>query len=223
MQTCTVIDTRKTATLLVLLAAATSLLAQGAFTLIGPSIRNGGFEDGMLSPWTAPAGSVSVVQDSSFAAQGEWFVAISQTASGQILRPSIFQRVHAAPDDGLTFALTFNARHGTAAFDGIRVFFAAQNTDTTTVFATNSFFTLTSLEWEMHQTEFQLPDIWDGGGVISVGLQFEKFGAIVGTSYRGYVDSIQLQQIPEPAAWAQFGCGALLFVGLYFRQRCASL
>lgn len=212
--------THRALSILLFPMAAASLFAQGTLTLIGPSTRNGGFEDGILSPWTSPAGSAAVVQDSTFAAEGAWFAVVSDTlpANVSIARPSIFQRPAADPSGGTTFSLNFAARNGIAAFEGVRVFFSAQNSDATTVFTTNAFFTLPPLGWQGYQAEFQVSSGWQGGQ-LTLGLQFEKLNAIGGTTYTGYLDNIVLQQIPEPASGMLFCLGVFSFVALLVRRR----
>ena len=209
----------KPAILTFFLAAASSLLAQGTLTVIGPAIRNGSFEDGVLPPWTTAAGTASVIQDSSLATQGERLAVVSQTVVSSIARPSVFHRLGADPNNGMAFTLAFDARNGTSPFDGIRVFFAVLDSNNIVVFTTNRFFALPSSGWEIHQAEYQLATAW-GRGQISLGLQFEEFGAVVGTTYTGYLDNIVPEQIPEPSSLALLGLGAGLVLAA--RQRRGS-
>ncbi len=201
-----------------------SALAQGTLTLIGPSIRNGSFEDGILSPWTVPAGNAAVVEDSSSSAEGEWFAVVFDTggAGASIVRPSLFQRPLADASNGTTFSLSFEARNGVAAFEGIRVFFAALNTDQTVVFTTSAFYTLPLSGWGNYQAEYLVPSAW-GGGPVSLGFQFENYNAVAGTGYRGYLDNVVLQQIPEPGALALGLCGGALWLAArgWRRTGCA--
>jgi hypothetical protein len=188
---------------------------------VGPFTRNGSFEAGLLSPWTQSPGS-SVAQDSNFAAHGEWFAALSQAGGGQIARIGIQQSLIANRDDGLSFLVAFAARNGPAGFDGIRVFFTAQNGDQTTFFPTNVFLTsppLNTSTWQNYQSGFRLPETWDGGGNIFLGLQFEKSGTVVGTEYRGYLDNIVLQQIPEPTSVTLLALGGAILARHWRRQR----
>jgi large exoprotein involved in heme utilization and adhesion len=212
MQTYNPIDGRKAAVVLLLLTTATPLFSQGTF-LIGPSIRNGSFEDGVLLPWTTPGGNANTVQDFNFASHGEWYAVVSETAAGSIVRPSIFLRLNADRSDGLTFSLTLDARNGMFAFEGIRVFFVARNSDASYAFTENLFFSLPPTQWQDIQAQFQLPDAWDGGGNITLGLQFENYSASTGTTYAGYLDNIVLQQIPEPSVVSLLlaGAGALIY------------
>jgi hypothetical protein len=212
----------KTLWVLLVQVAGVSLCAQGTITLIGPSIRNGSFEDGILSPWTVSGDNAGVVQDSGFAAEGEWFAFVSDRARGSIVRPSLFQRPPAASANGTAFSLSFAARNGVAAFEGIRVFFAALNIDQTVVFTTNAFYMLPPSGWGNYQAEYLVPSAW-GGGLVSLGFQFESYNAVAGTSYRGYLDNIVLQQIPEPSSLVLYLCGGALWLGarVWRRTGCA--
>jgi len=82
--------------------------AQG--TLIGPSTRNGSFEDGTLLPWF---GNFSVAQDSSFATQGSWYALVQ---SSVVFSPDIGQNLTPDPNSGLLFLLTFDARIGNPGY-----------------------------------------------------------------------------------------------------------
>lgn len=55
------------------LCGAISGLAQGTIAWISPTIRNGSFEDGVLSPWAG--NGIGVQSNSLFAAQGSWYAA----------------------------------------------------------------------------------------------------------------------------------------------------
>jgi hypothetical protein len=202
--------TPKATILLVIHLAGISGFAQETLTLIGPAIRNGSFEDRVAPPWGGYSKDFGVTHGPAFASHGEWFATVTEIAVSSIARPSIWQRVAGDRSDGLTFLLTFDARNGTAGFDGIRVFFVGQNGDGTFVSPTNVFFAsppLPALAWQTYQARFELSDAWEGGGSISLGLQFEKTGAIVGMTYVGYLDNVILQQIPEPSACALLGLG----------------
>jgi hypothetical protein len=204
--------------LLMLAFSATSSLAQGTFTLIGPTIRNGSLEDGVMFPWRGTDASVS--HGPGFANHGEWFATVSTTASGQILRPTLWQLIPTDRSRGVQFLLSFDARNGTMGFDAVQASLAGFNGDGTGISSsTTPIFTppLLNSMWQSYQVEFLLPEAWDGGGEILLHLTFWKEGAIVGITYRGYLDNIILEQIPEPSTLALLAAGGALLL-LRLRQ-----
>jgi hypothetical protein len=209
---------KRAAGLLVSLIVTTPFV-QGDTILVGPSTRNGSFEDGVLSPWSAAVNDASVLNDSSFASDGDWCARLSEAATSSSVRPSIFLTLNANRTDGLDFLLTLDARNGATAFSGLRVFFAAQNSDTSYAFATNSFLTPISDEWQAFALDFRLPEAWDGGGNLYLGLQYENQSAVVGLTYSGYLDNVLLQQIPEPSELALFSLGGGLLFAAWLRKR----
>lgn len=205
--------------------SASSALAQGTI-LVGPSTRNGSFEDGVAAPWRDAA----VANDPGFASDGSWYAVLQDTANGptaravpnQLFPPGSNPSVN--PDNGLTFILTFDARNGVVGFDSVYGYVNAWNADGTPVLPSVTLLTspvLGSDGWAGYETVFQLPGTWDGGGSFLVGIQSTKVGAAVGTKYTGYLDNVVLQQIPEPSALVLLGLGkaALLAVLMYWRFR----
>lgn len=204
--------------LLFLLLSAGAAAAQS--TLIGPGIRNGDFEDGIVTPW----GGISVVDDANFASQGNWYALAQTTNAGLVLaRALAFQHLPASPVNGYGFIVTFAARNGTNGFDSVAASFEALNTGGVPVSRTTTPILapiLVASEWRTYQTYFQLPGSWDGGGNISLFLQFIRNGAVDGLPYVGYIDDVRLQQVPEPTALAfWFACGGgLLFASSRLRR-----
>ena len=174
--------------------------ACGQETLIGPSTRNGSFEDGVNLPW----GGVSIVtQNAVFASDGQWFATLSAAGSGTA-RTDSFQSVVANPGNGRIFILSFAARNGTSGFDSVSAFINTQNSDGSSVLPTVTTLMsplLVNSTWGTYQKQFAFPNTWDGSSV-RLGIDFLKNGAINGTTYTGYLDNISLQQIPEPSSLA---------------------
>ena len=196
--------------LFLLLSTASSATAQGV--LIGPSTRNGSFEDGDLPPWMLVANATTVVQDAALSSHGEWLAVLSQTASSSIARPGTSQLLSVDSAQGRSFSLTFDAGNGTAGFDGVRVFFTVRNISGMLVLADNLLFQLPSFspgELESYQRNWSLPSAWDGGQ-LSLGLQFEKANAVAGMTYFGYLDNVILTQIPEPSTFALLVLGGFM-------------
>ena len=162
--------------------------------LIGPSTLNGSFESGFASPWQG----VDVVEDAAFASHDQRF-AVLQSASTPTARSVCFQDLSASRSNGLTFVLTFDARIGTEPFDSVRTLLSAQNTNGTLVDAVATTLispVLSTSNWTAYQTQFQLPESWDGVGKISLQIEFIKDEAVNGTTYTAYLDNISLVQIP---------------------------
>lgn len=202
--------------------SAAMTLAQGTM-LIGPSTRNGSFEDGVASPWR----DVQAINGPLFASDGSWYGVSQDTANGQTARAGASQilsadsSLPANPANGLIFILTFDARNGAVGFDTVYGYINAWNADGTAVRPSANSITsppLASSGWVAYETVFQFPETWDGGGNFIVGIQFTKQGAVIATTYTGYLDNIVLQQIPEPSSLALLGCGGLLLAGRLLRR-----
>jgi hypothetical protein len=88
-----------------------SLAAHAQGLLVGPSTRNGSFEDGASSPW---GGIAAVSQDASFASDGEWFAAVQST-----LRTYSWQYIPVDLVQGGGFIVSFDARTGAPAFGSV--------------------------------------------------------------------------------------------------------
>lgn len=187
-----------------------SLAAHAQGLLVGPSTRNGSFEDGASSPW---GGIASVSQDASFASDGEWFATVQSA-----LRTDSWQYIPVDLVQGGGFIVSFDARTGAPAFDSVSVYVNARNADGTypdvypTVLSVSSP-TLSSDTWSSYETHFFFPDRvgdWDGSN-IRLGLGFRGGDGM--TTYRGYFDNIVIEQIPEPYSLSLFvlGLGALAY------------
>ncbi len=186
------------------LMATASAFGQG--TLIGPSTRNGSFEDGVASPWF---GDVTGVQDPTFASQGDWFAIVQST-----IRPaSLIQRVPANPNGGLTFLLAFDARIGTSGFNLVSAKMSTRTMDGSPLSASVTPVIVPPLvasAWQTYQIQLQLPGNWDSSD-INFSILFSKNEPLGGTTHFGYLDNIILQQIPEPSTLPLLGLGGFFF------------
>ena len=203
---------------IILFLSLVGLSAYGQGTLIGPTTRNGSFENGVALPW----GGVATFQDLAFASQGNWFARAQAIGNGSVARTDSFQYLPATPGNGFMFRLTFDARIGSVGFESVGAFVSANNGDGTfvapivTSVATP---TIVAVGWVTYQYQFQFPEVWDGGGSVRLGIGFTKNGAINGTTYTGFLDNIVLQQIPEPSSFALFGLGGLFLAAGRHRRR----
>ena len=197
--------------------AALPVCGQGVVTLVGPSVRNGSFEDGLPSPW----GGVSIVTlDASFASHGEWFADLSETANGSVARTDSWQYIAVNSQNGRTFTLTFDARIGAVGFDSIAAsisdFFLVA--DQTLI----AFPALGSNGWASYHMNFAFPESWDGEN-IRLSIRFTKSGAIPSTTYTGYLDNVVLAQVPEPSTLALAGLGGLCLFARWRRLESGQL
>ena len=194
------------------LMATASALGQG--TLIGPSTRNGCFEDGVASPWF---GDVTVIQDPTFASQGDWFAIVQST-----IRPaSLIQNVPANPNGGPTFLLAFDARIGAPGFDSVSAQMSTRTMDGLSLSASVTPLIVPPLvasAWQPYQIQLQLPANWDSDN-INFSILFNKNEPLGGTTHFGYLDNITLQQIPEPCTLALLGLVTCCFAAHLFHKR----
>jgi hypothetical protein len=186
--------------LIILICVLLTSFTRAAVTLIGPNTLNGSFESGNAFPWQ---GGVQVVNDPIFATDGSYYATLQASGlSSGAARQIAFQFLPANRSDGATFSVSFDARIGTTGFDMLSVDFFARNTDGTLIGSVETpaiFSGLSSSAWQTFQTQFHMPETWDGGGTISLQLLFSRSGTTSGTVYTGYLDNIALQQIPEPS------------------------
>lgn len=194
-----------------------SSLAQG--TLIGPSVLNGSFEDGVTSPWL---GNAQASQDVFFASQGGWYGVLQRSSNGGALRAIAWQYLTATPNNGRMFIASFDARVGEIGFDSISVDFFARSSDGVFTSATESplaFPVLSNSEWRTYELQYLLPASWTGDGEISLQILFHRADAVSGVAYTGYLDNIVLTQVPEPSALALLGLGGLLCAARPLKRR----
>jgi len=193
----------------------TSALAQGTL-LIGPSTRNGSFEDGIASPW---GGVDAVNKNAGFASHGEWFAVVSGNS-----RTDSYLSVEANPTNDRTFLLTFDARSGIPDFNSVSASINSRNVDGSLVQPASTSLmspTLVSTAWVTYQQQFLFPESWDGSSV-RLDIAFNKFPAVAGTTYFGYLDNITLQQIPEPSSLVVLSFSSLFLIANRLRRASAS-
>lgn len=182
--------------------------AQGV--LIGPSTRNGSFEDGIVPPWNA---AFTLMHNPAFASDGNWYASIQS----DFIRPVLAgQNLVPNPNEGLVFLLSFDARVGTPGLDNIAPSISARTPEGTSLSASVvpiATSPLSTSDWQTHQYRLQLPAAWDSAGITFL-LSFSKAQPLGGITHTAYLDNVVLQQIPEPTPLA-----FLLFGGLFLAAR----
>jgi hypothetical protein len=189
--------------------AVQSVCGQGTFTLIGPGVRNGSFEEGVRLPWE---GDLQVAHGSGFASEGEWFGSLSELANGNTARAGTWQIVPVSIADGNIFVLQFDVRAGTVGFDSVTV--SLQSTSVEPVVTILSAPPLASDRWVTYKVEFVFAETW-ASEIISPFIQLTKNNAVIGITYSGFLDNVVLQQVPEPSTLM------LSLVGCVFLMVCA--
>lgn len=184
--------------------AVNMMLGQGAITWIGPSIRNGSFEDGVAAPWGISTGTV-LQQDSAFASHGSWYALFSRPGNGLTVRDGVWQYLPFNPADGRVFLLSFDARTGSPGFN--ELWPAVEGATLTAAQAPP----LSTSAWASYQYRFEFPSTRPEG-TIRLSILFSKTNAVVGLTYTAYLDNVVLQQIPEPSVWALAAVGGGLLL-----------
>ena len=198
-----------------LFATSAALAALGQSTLIGPSTRNGSFEDGSLPPWSGY--NVQVLYDAVFASDGDYYASFQ---SSSVLPVSMGQNLSPSLEAGLLFVLTFDARVEAPSLDLVSVFMSGRTPDGDPLKATVVPITTPPLSvsaWQSYEYQLLLPGAWDAAGV-TLGISFSNNQPLGGVTHYAYLDNVVLTQVPEPSAWVLLGIG-LVFVGRTVRNR----
>lgn len=201
------------------LAVSTAAAAFAQGILIGPSIRNGGFEDGVVSPWNTAA---SVLQDPVFASEGSWYASLQSA----FVRPVwAVQNLHPDPADGLVFMLSFDARVGIPGLDVVAPSMDARTPEGASLRASVTPIMVPPLSdatWQNYLYQLEMPASWNISG-ITFGISFSKNHPLGGVPHTAYLDNVVLQQIPEPGMLALGLCGGTLWLAArgWRRTGCA--
>ena len=193
------------------------LAAHGQGLLVGPSMWNGSFEEGVSSPW---GGIDGVSQDAGFASDGEWFATVQSTA-----RTSSWLLIPVDLLQGRGFIVSFDARVGASGFGSVSVYVNARNADGTypavyPAVTTVSSPPLSSGTWSSYEAVFHFSGDggdWDGSN-IRLGLDFGGGDGMA--MYDGFFDNVVLEQIPEPCSLCLLVLGLGAVVYLRRRQDC---
>jgi hypothetical protein len=201
----------KTTKLVFLLTAGAMISAKSsAAVVIDETTRNGGYESGTDAPW----GGLSVTTDPSFAESGMNFA----TISGR--RGDAFQFFVIQPTDGLEFTFDFWARIPTSdGFDTLSVSLLSGSgfTRSATVDQLASP-PLESSNWQQYSYVFTIPSDWDSSGNTKLSIGFPNSS---GTK-TAYLDSVVLNQVPEPTTLALGLVSCSFLIGRRRRTRSSS-
>jgi hypothetical protein len=161
--------------------------ANATLVLIDDSTRNGGFEAGIAAPW----GGVSVMQDASFAHEGEWYGEVSGT------RGDVFQFIPISNTDGHDFLFSFWSRVPEVdAFSGLSISFTESGFSQTAAVTPINEPSLSSQEWRFFSYSLETPFNWNDSGNSKISILFPNSP---GTRF-AYLDQVTFVQIPEPSA-----------------------
>jgi len=205
---------RKLATVILVLGAvvllAQAVSAQGI--VIGPSVRNGSFEDGILSPWFG--NGIGVQSDSLFATHGSWYAVF-----GDAVFLSAHREVRANPGDGVMFLHTFDARTGIPNPNTVSVQLnrRAGGLPLMAVVIPIVSPRLSPMEWRSYKCQLQFSG---GGWTQPLGLSIAFTGS-TSEPRIAYLDNVVLQESREPSSLALLYSGGLLLAGLIGWKRLA--
>ena len=182
-----------------------SLSSHAQGVLIGPSTRNGSFEDGMLTPWVSGA---QVQHNAGFASDGAYYASFQSS----LVRPiSAVQNLLPNPSDGLTFMVSFDARMDSPGLNTVSSWMGARTPGGAPLSATVITILappLSASVWQTYQYELQMPAGWGAAGV-TFGINFSNDQPLGGVTHTAFLDNVNLTQIPEPSALALVALGSL--------------
>ncbi len=160
---------------------------QANVILVSDLIWNGGFEDGVSSPW----GGVTAVSDPAFAHSGNWYGQVSGT------RADVFLFLPILNADGHEFVLSFWARIPEVdGFGSLSVALSDKGFVSSATVVPLAQPALSSDEWRFFSFALSTQEIWDDSGNSRIAIGFPHSP---GVRY-AYIDDIQFWQIPEPSS-----------------------
>jgi hypothetical protein len=163
---------------------ATQLPTIAATVLIDPTVRNGGFESGVASPW----GGVTAVLDSSFASSGSYYGSVAGT------RADVFQFLPISTTNGMQLSLTFSARIPvTGGFDSFSVSVSDTGFSKTASVVTLTSPPLSSSGWNQYSYSITLTPGWNDTGNSKLSIAFPLSSG----SRIAYLDDVTFSQVPE--------------------------
>ena len=202
-------------TLRIILALIVICVAHVGFAspLIDVVNRNGGFETGVMSPWSGGEALFGPTQ----AYAGSWYA----SSTAQATRASVFQFFPSPATDHQDFILSFAARTHAEGFANVEGYLSARRAD-------GSFFNAVVLDsdtnvlattWTEFRYVFRFVELWDVSRSLSVGVNFQD-----GSSGDvGYLDAVTLVQVPEPRYLASLFPPVLIFCFMRCRSRRSAL
>jgi len=132
----------------------------------------------------------------------------------------MFPDIPAAPANGLTCIVTFDARNGSPGFEGVSLGFDAENSDGSLAFFADQVFQPLALAWRSFRMAFHTLPGWNGGDGIRLSLNLVGRGAAIGKTHTGFLDHVVLGQISKPSAlgmgwgggtlWREAGAGGAM-------------
>jgi hypothetical protein len=165
-----------------------------ATLIVGGPTENGNFE--RTGEWTWPAGSGGTYITAPAAAfEGSRFAEAS----------TLSQRFSVAPENGLTFTLSFYARAAAVPLEEIVVSLASPYTSKIPELSYGEK-PQPSDQWQRYTATFVFSEPWrNQESTWNLGFSFLQNGAAT----RGQIDAVTLLQVPEPSASAALLLGAL--------------
>ena len=155
-----------------------------ATVLIDPTLRNGGFESGVSSPW----GGVTAVLGSSFANSGSYYGSVAGT------RADVFQFLPITTANGMQLSLTFSARIPvTGGFESFSVSVSDTGFSKSASVVTLVSPPLSSSGWNQYSYSITLASGWNDTGNSKLSIAFPLSSG----SRIAYLDDVTFSQIPE--------------------------
>jgi hypothetical protein len=210
----------------ILFALACAASANAATPFVDSVTRNGSFETGSISPWSAfssPTPAPVIVTDPAVASDGQRYAVIS--AAGSTLFTAkwlVISSPALAPAQGDVVRIAFDARLPASGdvFDvPATTAWGSDPSDTITTHVSSPLSTpLSSASWAHQVIDLTLdPAKMAALPSMTFGIGFVRSsGPLAGHTYVGWVDNVTMTQIPEPTCMS----GVFAVLAMIARRRC---
>lgn len=173
-----------------------TLNADGSLCRARAAAGNGSFEAGVLAPWAATGGTLSIVSSPMTPADGTKYLNIKVTGNGTQVTGGLYQNVSKINlANGKTFSVSFKVRNGAAGFSSALIGCTSLNSQNGVIQSISaSTSAITSSDWTTYQHDFVLQDSQPDFSQLQIKIMLLKSSSVSGTVYEGMIDGIVVNQ-----------------------------